>query len=280
MIGPLEAPPLTREVLGLRVTEGAVPRPWDATIVQAPTVWADHDRLLFDVDDVAVHVDAGSVTLEVRTPEAREEYDWLLYATAARAVLGFRHRFNLHGTLVTSPSGAAVAILGSSMSGKSTTTVELVRRGWQFACDDIVEVAIGQDGPVAHPVDRPIHLSDAAALAAGADLAAGRILPGREKRAYVLGGDLEPQRLAGMVILGRPAAGAAVESRRVQPLAALPVVAASADRYGILHLPEHRAALLAWATEVCRKVPLWDVRRPSEGDTVAEVADTVEALLA
>lgn len=275
MIGPLAAPPLTRDVLGLAVTEGPVPRPWDAAIVHEPTVWADHDRLLLDAGGAAVHVDAGSVTLEVREEGGRAEFDWLLYATAARTVLGFRHRFNLHGTLVTSPSGSSVAILGTSMSGKSTTTIELLRRGWRFACDDIVEVTVAPDGPVAHPVARPIHLSDAAATAAGADLAVGRPLPGREKRAYLLDGDLAPRPLAAMVLLGASPDGPAVESRRVEPLAALPTVAGSADRYGILHLPEHRADLLRWATDVCRQVPLWDVRRPLDGDTVQEVADAV-----
>lgn len=278
-LGPFREPPLTADVLGLPVIEGPVPVPWDAAIVHEPTVWADHDRLLFDAGDAAVHVEARAVTVEVRTPGGRSEYDWLLYATAARAVLGFRHRFSLHGTLVTAPTGAAVAILGTSMAGKSTTTMALVRRGWRFACDDIVEVTTGPAGPVAHPVARPIHLSDAAATAAGADLDRGRPLPGREKRAYLLAGDLTPRPLAAMVRLDARDDGAEVTSRRIEPVAGLPTVAMSADRFGVLHLPEHRADLLAWATDVCRAVPLWDVERPAAGDTVEAVADAVEAAL-
>lgn len=276
-VGRFASPPLTREVLGVPVTEGRVPSPWAAAVVHEPTLWADPDRLLFDIGDAAVHVDAESVVLEVRAGGDRAEHDWLLYATAARAVLGFRHRFNLHATLVVAPDGAAVAVLGPSTSGKSTTTMALLRRGWGFACDDIAEVAIGTDGPVGRPVARPIHLSDTAARAAGADLALGRPLPGREKRAYLLAGDLAPRPLAAMVLLG-VGSGGAVTTRRVEPLAALPTVAASADRYEVLHLPEHRGALLQWATEVCRSVPFWDVTRPADGDTVDRVADAVEAI--
>lgn len=277
-IGALATPRVTREVLGLPVREGPVPGPWPATILDEPTVWAEHDRLLFDAEDAAVYVDAESVTLEVRTADAREEYDWLLYATAARAMLGFRHRFNLHGTLVDSPDEAAVVVLGASMAGKSTTTVELIRRGWRFACDDIVEISVAEGRPVAHPVARPIHLSDAAATLAGADPTVGRELPGREKKAYLLEGDLTPRPLTAMVLLGPPSDGSTVDVRRIEPLAALPVATASADRYGILHLPEHRAALLTWATELCRRVPLWQVRRPLHGDSVGAVADAVEAV--
>ncbi|MEZ0579736.1 hypothetical protein [Nocardioides sp. MH1] len=274
----LSAPPLTRDVLGVPVVEGPVPAPWDAAIMRDDAIWADHDRLLLDAEDAAVHVTADSVTFELRGSASRAEHDWLLYATAVRAVLSFRHRFNLHGTLVISPGDRAVAVLGTSMAGKSTTTMELLRRGWRFACDDIVEVSVGDGGVVAHPVARPVHLSDAAARMAGADPAVGQVLPGREKRAYVLEGDLTPRPLAGMVLLGARAEGSVVETRRVEPLAAVPSIAASADRYGILHLPEHRAAIVTWATAVCRAVPLWDLRRPAEGDSVAAVADAVEEL--
>ncbi|WP_183096354.1 hypothetical protein [Nocardioides stalactiti] len=278
MTGPWAAPPLTRVVVGIPVVEGPVPGPWDAMIRLEDTVWADHDRLLFDAGDAAVHVTAETVTFEARAPGAREQHDWLLYATAARTVLGFRRRFNLHGTLVVSPEGAAVALLGASLAGKSTTTMALLRRGWRFGCDDIVEVTVGADGVVAHPVARPIHLSDTAARSAGADLVLGRDLPGRAKRAYLLDGDLSPRRLAAMVVVGATGEGA-VETLAVDPLAALPVVAASADRYGILHLPEHRGPLLRWAADVSRQVPLHEVRRPAGRDTVEAVADAVADLV-
>lgn len=268
-------PPLTREVLGVPVREGATPDPWDASVVVEPWWWADADRLLFRSDDASVYVEPGAVTVSAPNAETRAEHDWLAYATAARALLTFDKRYNLHATLVAAPDGRMVAILGDSTAGKSTTTAELVARGWGFACDDIAEVGHGPDGPVALPVERPVHLSDDVARRLGGDPADGRLLPGREKRAYgVQGADLAPRPLSAMVVLSAHD-GAATEVAKVPALQALTTVAASGDRYGICELPAHRADYLRWTTELTRQVPVWTVRRPKQGDSVAAVADAV-----
>jgi hypothetical protein len=271
-------PPLTREVLGSAVAEEAAPEPWDAAVAVPPQLWADADRMLFRAERAAVYVEAsGRVVLEAADEQARSDYDWLLYATAARALLTMRGRFNLHATLVVPPGGgAAVAVLGDSGAGKSTTTVALVRRGWRLACDDIVEVRHDTGGPVAHPVRRPLHLSDEAAVLLGLDAADGRPLPLRGKRAYAVPTALEPVPLGALVVLS-PLAAREVAATRVDALAALPTVAASADRYGIATLPEHRAAFLSWSTALCAGAQVWDVRRPAGADTVEAVADAVAA---
>lgn len=270
---------LTREVLGVPVTEGRVPEPWDAATDGAPYWWAEADRLLFHGKRARLYVEADTVTIDAAGPDARAEEDWLLYATAARALLTFQRRYNLHATVVVAPDGRAVAILGESTAGKSTATAELVRRGWGFGCDDIAEVATSADGPVVKPVARPIHLADDVARRLGADPADGRLLPLRDKRAYaVAGADLTPRPLGAMVVLSTLARGATVEAFPVAPLEGLTTVAAGADRYGICQLPEHRAGFLRWTTELCRQVPVWAVRRPAHGDTVQAVADAVAAV--
>jgi hypothetical protein len=273
----LDPPPVTREVLGVPVVEGATPEPWDAPVVARPYWWADADRLLFRSDDGAsVYVERGSVTLSAPDGAARTANDWLAYATAARALLTFDRRYNLHATLVAAPDGRMVAILGDSRAGKSTTTVELVARGWGFACDDIAEVVHSPDGALARPIERPVHLSDDVARRLGGDPAVGRWLPEREKRVYaVAGADLAPRPLAAMVVLSTLADGGDVETRHVPAMDALTTVAGSGDRYGICHLPAHRSGYLRWVTELTRKVPVWAVARPPEGDTVAAVADAV-----
>lgn len=277
----MSLPPLTRSVLGVPVEEGPVPQPWAAVAGEAPYLCVEADRMLFRSNaSAAVYVEAaGRVVLETVDAQARSDFDWLLYSTAARALLTMRGRFNLHATLVVPPEGGAVAILGDSGAGKSTTTVALVRRGWRLACDDIVEVRAGDAGPVAHPVDRPLHLSDEAAALLGLDVEDGRPLPLRDKRAYVAPVTFGPVPLASLVVLSTLAADA-VQVTRVDPLAALPTVAASADRYGIATLPEHRAAFLSWATGLCAGVGVWDVRRPAGTDTVDAVADAVASLCA
>jgi hypothetical protein len=262
----------------LDVVEGPVPSPWPAAVVRGETLWADPDRMLFRAGGASVHVTADSVTFDTPDSSVRTAMDWLLYATATRGVLGFRGRHNLHATLVATPEGDGVAIVGNAMAGKSTTTIELVRRGWIFCCDDIVEVDTDGDVALAHPIARPVHLSDDAARRFGGDPAVGRPIPDSPKRAYLLDGDLAPRRLVGLVVLSSIAEDG-VEHRRVEPLAALPVIAAGADRYGIQQLPEHRAGFLAWGSTVCQQVPVWDLRRPAHDDTVAAVADAVEELI-
>lgn len=275
-LGPV---PLTQEVLGIGVTEGATPAPWDAASVGAPYWWADADRLLFHADRARMYVEPGAVTIDAPDAAARAAEDWLLYATAARALLTFERRYNLHATLVVAPDGRAVAILGESTAGKSTTTAELVRRGWGFACDDIAEVAITPGGPVVSPVERPVHLADDVAVRLGADPADGTLLPLRDKRAYaVTGADLSPRPLSAMVVLSTLAAGEGVEAFPVEPLEGLTTIAASADRYGICQLPEHRADFLRWTTALCRQVPVWAVRRPPAGDSLDAVVDAVAAV--
>lgn len=271
--------PLTREVLGVPVTEGPVPEPWDAAIVEEPTLWADADRMLFRSGEAAVFVTADSLTLDAPGAELRATYDWLAYATGARALLTLRRRFNLHATLVVSPAGEAVAILGDSTAGKSTTTIALVRRGWRLAADDIVEVVPGPDGLTAHPVDRPIHLSDDAARLLDADLADGRPLRVVDKRVYRLGADLAPRPLRALAVLTTHAGPGGVSVERIDPLAAVPTVAAAADRYRIGRLPEHREAFLRWTTEVCRHSTLTHVSRPQGQDTVDQVADAVAGVV-
>jgi len=269
-------PPLTRAVLGVPVEEGVVPEPWEATVSEPPYLWAEADRMLFRSGRAAVLVEAaGRIVLQAADEAARSDYDWLLYSTAARALLTMRGRHNLHATLVVPPGGGpAVAVLGDSGAGKSTTTVALVRRGWTLACDDIVEVRPGADGSVAHPVDRPLHLSDDAAALLGLDPADGRPLPLRDKRAYVVPTAPGSVPLGALVVLS-PLGADEVAATRVDALAALPTVAASADRYGIATLPAHRSAFLAWAAGVCSSVAVWDVRRPAGRDTVDAVADAV-----
>lgn len=274
----LRAPGLTRQVLDVPVEEGAAPAPWDAPIAEPPYLWADEHQLLFRALGSAVHVSADRVVLDTPDAGQRATMDWLLYATATRALLSLRHRFNLHGGLVVAPDGRAWALLGESTAGKSTTAVELVRRGWALASDDIAEVVPGPHGALALPVARPLHLSDPAARALGADVEQGRWLPERDKRAYDAPADLAPRPLAGLVVLTERDGDGEVVAREVPGLEALPVLAWSADRYGICRLPAHRAAFHDWTTWLARTVPLWHVERPAGRDTVGEVADAVAGL--
>ncbi|HWJ09221.1 MAG TPA: hypothetical protein VNS46_07575 [Nocardioides sp.] len=283
MIAPalvLGAPGLTTQVLDLPVDEGRAPVPWDAPVVQPPHLWADERSLLFRARGSAVHVTTERVLIETPDAEQRALMDWLVYATATRALLSLRRRFNLHGGGVVAPDGRIWGLIGESTAGKSTTGIELVRRGWGFACDDVIEVTTSDAGlPLARPVARPLHLSDEAAAGLGADVELGRWLPDRDKRAFAVSADLTPRELAGLVILTEGAPDAPVTARRVPGLQAIPVLAWSADRYSLCRLPAHRAPFHEWTAWLAHAVPLWHVTRPAGRDSVADVVAAVEGVV-
>lgn len=286
-VGPvgLAAPPgPTVEVLGVPVESGDLPEPWDAEFHWrggATAWWADAERLLVTTPTAGLSVEGGRrVVVRADDERARLDHDYLAYAWAPRLLLMQRRRFGLHATLVVSPGGRAVAIGGPSMAGKSTTAVELVRRGWIFAGDDIVPIDHGSGMPVTRPYARPVHLSDAAATRLGADPALGRPLPGRTKRVYTLPTDLHPRPLSLIVVVGRTVAGR-VEVEDHPGLTALPRLTMLTDSIGLApRLPALRADLFRWAARLAAGTRVVSVRRPVDGETVAEMADTVAGLVA
>lgn len=281
----LGAPPgPTLRVLDVPVATGDLPAAWAAEFrwCHGTTAgWADADRLLVTTPTAGLYVEDGRrVVVRADDDRARLEHDYLVYAWAPRLLLMQRRRFGLHATLVVSPDGHAVAVGGPSMAGKSTTAVELVRRGWTFAGDDIVPIDHESGRPVTRPYARPIHLSDAAAARLGTDPALGRPLPGRAKRVYGLPTDLRPRPLALIVVVGR-STGDRIEVEHHPGLVALPRLAVLTDSIGLaVRLPAVRADLFRWAANLAAGTRVVSVRRPADQETVAEMADTVEGLVA
>lgn len=276
----LSAPPgITSAVLGIEVEEGPLPPPFGEACGPRGVVHADHRRsLIRPFDGVGAYVEDGArIVIQVTSRAERLQHDYLAYAFAARELLQQQGRFPLHATLLISPEERAIAVTGDSGVGKSTTTIELVARGWRFSCDDVVEVST--DGEVtAIPLGRPIHLSDAAAVRLGADPAIGRELPQRDKRVYSLEGDLTARPLSAIVRL-RCQPVPTVTDEILTSLDALPPLAHHSDRYGSNRSPRWRAAYLAWLARIVSDVEVFNVVRPVEGDSVNEVADRVERLV-
>lgn len=278
-LGP--PPEVTTHVLGVEVAAAGIPPLWEAPRSSGDAFRGDERRVFIDYGPVQLYV-AGGDTLVVQAQDAatRSTYDYVAYAQAARLLLFQRHRFVLHSSLVSDPGGRLFAVMGEPMAGKSTATMELVERhGWSFVCDDIVEVDTSGQHPIAHPYERPVHLSDRAVSELGYDPAMGRALPGREKRVYsVLTPDLAPRPLAGILRLRVDDTTESVAAERLDPLGAIPVLGLHSDWAGICQLPGLRAEYFAWTTRLAATVPIVDVSRPAQVDSVSAVASTLARL--
>ncbi len=104
--------------------------------------------------------DSGAVTL-------------MLNGTARGALIHQRGELPLHAaTLVRPGSDKAIAICGASGAGKSTTSMELIRRGWQLVADDTTRVTMDGKRAVAWPSRDTIKLWREACEMHGIDIAA------------------------------------------------------------------------------------------------------------
>ena len=273
MLGPPPGP--TRTVVDREVVEGPTPPPWAAR-VDNERLLADHDRALVRHGPASVYVAHGTQVL-VSAPDAgtRLAYDYLVYAYALRLLLLQRRRFTLHATLVEAPDGRTVAVTGTSTVGKTTASIELVRRGWRLVCDDVVEAGLGEDAVVVTPHPRPVHLADDSARRFGVDPALGRELPGRFKRVYSSPPDPRPRDLSAIVRI-EVVRGTAVTARPLPPAHAVPVLAMHSDPNEICELPEYRADYLSWVGGLASHVAVLDVGRPAHGDSVDAVTDAIE----
>jgi len=74
----------------------------------------------------------------------------------------FRSRFTLlHGASLATPDGRGIALLGRSLAGKSTLTLELLRRGWRLLSDDLTVVDHAADVPAClRRFDRPVGIRE------------------------------------------------------------------------------------------------------------------------
>ncbi len=277
-----DPPARTDQVLDVPVEDGPAPARWPGA-TEGPGGCVDPARVLHETDSFRIYVaDGRRIIMESPTPALRTSFDFMVYGWALRWLLLQRSRFCLRATLVVSPGGRRVALVGPSHVGKSTTAIELRTRGWRLGGDDAVEVSATDGGLVAQAHPRPFHLSREEISRIGGGPGVGRPVPGSSRFAVMLPVELEPGPLDAVVHLA-VSADVDADPHAITAVALAPT--SSLARLSMLSWPEsaamvnaQRGRLLRWSTQVVEGAPGFTVTRPASGDSVLAVADAVEAL--
>lgn len=133
---------------------------------------------------------------EAPTPAWQAEIAAGLTLSAA-FLLGRLGRTLAHAGAVVAPDGRAWLLVGGTFSGKSTTCLNLIRRGWDYLADDHVVLGPGPDGVRVEGWPRKFNLDQG--YERGVSEGVRRRVdgsawgPGRWRRAAALGGLLFPR---------------------------------------------------------------------------------------
>ncbi|HUF32087.1 MAG TPA: hypothetical protein VMN58_02615 [Acidimicrobiales bacterium] len=230
-------------------------------------------RLGFQVDD-------GSRVVVAAAPGTDDaEVAMWLHGTVAALVLGQQGRTALHASTVAVGEGA-VAIAGRRDAGKSTTALELRRRGHRLVTDDVSPVdPVAGGRPMVVPFGRALHVWPETAERLGVDVGDAPPVAAASAKLSVPVTTEEGAELTHVVVLD-PAAGVAeVGSIRVTGAEAVTMVGANAYRVEVISRL-WPAELFRWTTWLPTVVAVHVVRRPEEGWSVTEVVNTIETLVA
>jgi hypothetical protein len=117
--------------------------------------WAEvtPTRMLFTVPRVARYLveNGTTISIEAAPDAARSAVELFLHGSARGFLIHQRGEFALEAATLAAPNGRAVAISGTSGTGKSALAAELCRRGWSLIADDITRVTWTRGRPLAWP---------------------------------------------------------------------------------------------------------------------------------
>lgn len=215
----------------------------------------------------------GRVVADLAPCADRELVGRVLYGPVAALVLGQQGRFALHAsTIAVGPyPGVGVALAGRAGVGKSTTLLELQRRGHRAVVDDLTPVDSSLE---AAGFRRPLHVWPDTAAAFGLPIP-------EEKRPGKLALDVGSSGTVRLQLL------AVLETGGVEEVAARPAAPANAVAAIISHLWAARVVAELWADQafcfaavLASSVEVVLLSRPEGRWTVPQVAAEVEGLAA
>ncbi len=232
---------------------------------EACLYWADAGAILVR--------DGREITVDARPGADARALRAYLLGPALAVALHQRGLMVLHASAV-ALDGGAVAFLGASGAGKSTTAAALHARGHPVIADDAVAIELAAAGPVTLPGAPPLRLLPDALTALGAapaDLPAAH--PGDAKRTWAAG-----VHVAGPLPLRRCYVLADADRPVIEPLAGHPAVFAILQHSYVGPAIRLFASAdhLARCARLAGAVPVRRLARPRALDRLAALAALVE----
>jgi hypothetical protein len=230
------------------------------------------------VNDVGTFTarDGREVVADLDQGADPEDVDTWLYGHVAVLVLGQQGQTALHATAVEMTDGGAVAVAGWPGAGKTTTALDLCRRGHRLVADDIALLEASRGSVQVRPFGRPVHVWPETAEAIGVSLPteAGR-LGGSGKLSL----PPPPSAAAHLKAIAVVDVGStAVSADPVAPTAAVMLLSAHTCAGSIVRRIWPKQ-VFAWAAAVASTVPVWRVTRPAHAWTAVQTATAIESLV-
>jgi len=218
-------------------------------------------------------------------PEATtQELSYLLYSWGTRIVLSLRKQFSLHASAFLS-GNHAVALIGHSNAGKSTTLLGLHERGYPAVVDDLLAVRFESEATVAtcSGWPRPVHVrANTAAQMPQWDHGPTidvRVRPDQPRLADAVTQEVHNVPLACAVHLTRSKTATEVTIDPIAGAVKLAIIKSTVDRFGQSSFAGRDAAFFSWAAGVADRVPMYRLTRPTGDWSLPEVLDKIEGLL-
>ncbi len=158
----------------------------EEVLAQAWAINISRKKALFYVKDVGVFlIQGGQKVIFISAPNASEQLIRLCLVGSVMGILLYqRGLLVLHASAV-NIDGGAVAFLGKSGEGKSSTAAAFNARGYGIITDDVAPIILGKKPATINPAFPQIKISRESCAAVGYDFESLSLLhPSEEKRGY------------------------------------------------------------------------------------------------
>ncbi|WP_158797057.1 serine kinase [Pedobacter sp. L105] len=278
--------PVTFGSADLSIYQGKVPRQLEGeNLVKMVKVSMNENEYLHAVPGVADYYASNGQEICVEAHPGADEKSIRLFllSNAIAAILHQRNRIPMHASAICHEDGI-VLFCGRSGAGKSTTVTTFQKKGSIVFSDDVCVLENDNNGElVALPSYPMIKLWEDSFAKIGLETAEEKykIRPELAKyaRFYHDEFDISPRKIKQVYILDPENRTDNVEIKKLGPLAGFKLLQQNTYRYVQMNGMKKRNIHFAMISKLAAEVPVFQISRPSHGNTIDAVIDLINANL-